>query len=567
MQYNRRPLDTGATLPCNRALVGNLVASPDYYLLIAVEESCYNSASFTHPVEGDWDNRIGPLSIIEGEPPMMTVASRKLRSGAGAVLLLLVGNSVGTSQGTPGNTGTSKTSRSESDKPIFVKDLKVLLPAYSAPKPNTTCDEKLSQGLCQSRIRESDLWRQGYIEFKTGDTLLGLRDYQGAKEHCLVALRATKRLPSADTSSQPQWIASASDHSKDPEECVRKAEGAQDDNDLRAMESMVSLQNLNLRTGDIERAKAEQDELRKQYSSLASSSVQARSFAEQHLKSNWSTVLAWFSSKLSLVFLISLAVLWLYLLLVFYRSLRNSLRRGVLGQSTRWFVQSIKDDQNQSAAGAVMDALSISGNALLRKPFAPPALLLIPPGFGGPDGDGIWWSFFGALRPSFDIEKLPRREIERHRFVLQSELEEVNLKIAGSELSGLVSVVRNISRWFNKGLPAVQGAVLKRERQGQNASWAVRLNATSAFKWAKWLQEERDNDERRQENRRGPQQCLTISVYASTEEQEFVDAIGLAAQRAAFKLFYRLAKPDKDADEITAIAAFHQGVVLLRGYL
>lgn len=60
---------------------------------------------------------------------------------------------------------------------------------------------------------------------------------------------------------------------------------------------------------------------------------------------------------------------------------------------------------------------------------------------------------------------------------------------------------------------------------------------------------------------------LTISVYSSTEEQEFVDAIGLAAQRAAFKLFYRLAMPRKDPDEISAAAAFHQGVVLLRRYL
>jgi hypothetical protein len=480
--------------------------------------------------------------------------------------LIAVGNLLATPQVVRRDAKVDKPPANQTDQPAVIQDLKVFLPAYSAGKHGSTCNEKLAQALCEWRIRETDLWRQGYGELLTGKTLLTLRDYQGAKQHCLVAVQAaSKKLPLGDPLPQRLQPLPASDYSRDAEDCVKQAEDSQDGIDVHAIESLVNLEMLNLKTGDIDKAKAVHDELRKAYSGLAPSSVRARSFAESHLSSgtegDWSAVLAWSRSKLKLlvaqVFIISLAVVWLYLLLRIFRSLRNG-ARGFSRRTTKWFVQYIKDDQNQGAAGAVMDALSVSGNALLRKPFVPPSLLLVPPGFGGPGGGGVWWNFVGAVRPPFEIEKLPRSEIEKHQFVLQNDLEEVNLKIAGSELSGVVSLGRNVARWFNKGTPMVQGAVVKLEGEGQNPSWAVRLTATSAFKWARWLLDDPESEKT---------QSLTMSVYASTEEQEFVDAIGLAAQRAAFKLFYRLAKPGKDTDEITAVAAFHQAVVLLRRYL
>jgi len=345
--------------------------------------------------------------------------------------------------------------------------------------------------------------------------------------------------------------------------CIDMAEDGEDEVNHENLKSLVGSLELYLHNGDLDRAKVLHEELRKRYADLPAYSLSARKYATEELANsssrNWSTGWAWVRSRawllLTQIFLALGGILWLYLLLKMYRGVRNFLRRGRYSRKNkiRWFVQSIKDEARQAGAGAVMDALSIEGNALLRNLFSPPALLLVPPGFGGPQGGGVWWDLFGDPRPPFEIESLPRDQIERHEFVLDEALEEIKVKIAGQEVSGIVGLAKNVSRWFNQGTPTVQGAILKVSPKSAHPSWAVRLTASSGRRWLTWSA--------------GPRRNLTASVYSSTEEQEFIDAIGLAAQRAAFKLFYRLAEPNKDPDEITAVAALHQGIVLLRRYL
>jgi hypothetical protein len=455
----------------------------------------------------------------------------------------------------------------QKDKPAVIQDLNVFLPPYSSSMHPSTCTDKLKQAVCQARIQQLSLWQQGRGELDTGLTLLKVDDYSAAKQHCLLALDASSKAPKETMLVTLPGYPMLPDYSAQAERCISRAESEQDVIDKAGIQALASLTDQYLATGDIEKAKILRDQLQKRYSELPASSSEARKYAEQQLNEtdswSWNTALAWFRSRL-LPLLAQIAVglggiLWVFILLKAYRWIRNVFRRFSPRRKTKWFVQHIKDKEGQAGGGAVMDALSISGNALLREPFRPSSLLLVPPGFSGPQGGGVWWNFFGAVRPTFEVEWVPRENIERHEFVLEEALEEINLKIAGQEVGGMVSLARNVSRWFNRGTPTVQGAILKVLPMGGNPSWAVRLTATSAYRWANWLRTF-NTDKHLYKN-------LTVSVYSSTEEQEFVDAIGLAAQRAAFKLFYRLADPDKDPDEITAVAAFHQGVVLLRRYL
>jgi hypothetical protein len=456
----------------------------------------------------------------------------------------------------------------QTDRPAVIEGLKVFLPAYSSGTHRSGCTDNLKEAICQARIQQVGSWRQGRGELDTGLALLKVYDYSGAKQHCLVALGAKSTgLPQGAVSTPSPGFPSLPDYSVQAEQCIREAETAQDVIDKADITTLTNLTDQYLATGDIDKAKILRDQLQKRYSELPASSSEARKYAEEQLRDtnnwSWSTALAWFRFRvppLLAQIVVGLGgVLWIYILLKAYRWIRNGLRRFSPRRKIKWFVQHIKDRERQAGAGAVMDALSITGNALLREPFRPPSLLLVPPGFSGPQGGGVWWNCFGAVRPTFAVEWVPREDIERHEFVLEEALEEINLKIAGQEVGGIVSLARNVSRWFNKGTPTVQGAILKVIPIGGNPSWSVRLTATSAYRWLNWL--------RTFNTGRRIHKNLTVSVYSSTEEQEFVDAIGLAAQRAAFKLFYRLAEPDKEPDEITAVAAFHQGVVLLRRYL
>jgi len=224
-----------------------------------------------------------------------------------------------------------------------------------------------------------------------------------------------------------------------------------------------------------------------------------------------------------------------------------------------WRVWSVADGDNCGAAGAVMEALKLDNNVLLRDhyrgEFEASSLLLspLPRRIGGEEFPDIWWNFIHDRSVLCGIERLPIDEMKRHSFALEEAFDEIDLKVAGAEIKGVVGILRSLKRWFFKGFPALQ-AYAGRSGADDHANANIRL--TCIYKRS-WL-----------DRQRGPKSANsghedTISVLASTEIQRFADPVSLAAHRAAFKLFYRLAQPSTHPDQVTAIASFHQGVALL----
>jgi hypothetical protein len=457
--------------------------------------------------------------------------------------------------------GTYADESQSQSKEAVIEKLQVYLPGVPGPH---SCTNQLAGSLCQARMKRMASIREGSSELAVGEFWLARLDYATARQHCALAIQSVSgEGPSENGASnfasiEKLGIEIATHGAK----CVEQSLKGQDEIEKENLQRLVAAIETNRRAGDLDKAKILYEELRAKYASLSSSSVNARNyasealgrFADLPLNPPWSSLLTKSTNKLiaslpTIIFLFAACIIVIWLLLAtryFQRVLKHLSSR--LGNTT-WTVESIQDEQKQGAAGAIMDALCMESNPLLRHPFEPPALLLIPPDFG--PSDGIWWSFFGVPRSRFGIEDFPHEAMRRHVFVLNGSFEEVNLKVAGQEVSGLVPLFRNVRRWIRHGFPSVEGAILKTTRTGDGATWAVRLTAIANRTWVEAI----------------GSPDLTVSVHSSSTEQEYVDAIGLAAQRSAFKLFYRLAKPSAHVDMVTAAAAFHQGVILLRRYL
>jgi hypothetical protein len=223
----------------------------------------------------------------------------------------------------------------QKDKPAVIQDLNVFLPPYSSSMRPSTCTDKLKQAVCQARIQQLGLWQQGRGELDTGLTLLKVDDYSAAKQHCLLALEASSKVPKETLLVTLPSYPMLPDYSAQAERCISRAETEQDVIDKAGIQALASLTDQYLATGDIEKAKILRDQLQKRYSELPASSGEARKYAEQQLNEtdswSWNTALAWFRSRL-LPLLAQIAVglggiLWIYILLKAYRWIRNVFRR------------------------------------------------------------------------------------------------------------------------------------------------------------------------------------------------------------------------------------------------
>jgi hypothetical protein len=507
---------------------------------------------------------------------------KQIRNGMFSMLLLLAGMLPATAQ-TQERPPTS--SKADTDQSAVIENLKVYLPRVPEKTTSRSCLSKLESSLCQARIQQEVDLLKANSELAIGQALLGARDFAGARQHCIATIQLLPaKLPwpaTVGTDLKPSTQPNSS--VKDAQTCIRNSEAGQDIIDKTELESLTRAMQLYVQAGEVDKARARFEELRSKYSQLPPSSKDAREYARQQLMQMpqptrggaWAACISWTETKLPVlltkVTVGVIALFYVVFVLRTFRAFKNVLRRLSWTGKITWNVQAIKDEEKQGAAGAVMDALNMGSNSLLRERFRPPALLLTPPGFSGTEADGIWWDFFGDARSEFSVERIPYDGMRQHVFELDESFEEVTIKVAGQEISGFVSLGRNIRRWLMRGMPAVQGAIVKVTVGSAEPAWAVRLTATSRYSWFGELKSQLartlgspTNEQKIAQAKSG---SLTISVHSSTQEQEFVDAIGLAAQRSAFKLFYRLANPAADPDEVTAAAAFHQGVVLLRRYL
>ena len=436
-------------------------------------------------------------------------------------------------------------------------------------KAPTTCYAKSEQQECATSLAEAGRIHQARDEVALCKESKSLGRPEEALGYCDAAL---KLLPSARIMipGEPKAVEDAaaaeletlrSEARKLREELIEqrvKDEKAE-------IDLLVKQSDSELWHGNLDRATAICTEIKQRFIQATGVESEVRSYALQQLNVLAATKkydprywIGWLIANASKTIL---AVLFVCVGLLLALLLLLALRWGVLFSYTwlwnvvwkrvKWTVWTILDEEKQGGAGAVMDSLIMRNNPLLRRQFPPPALLLAPPHFAGASGVGMWWGFLGVSRPLFRIEEIPLEKMQRHVFALDEAFEEVNVKVPGLEISGLVTAVRALRRWLRKGLPSAQGSVVKVKSDAETISWAVRLTCNVS----------------RLGLGRGSPEETTLSVYSSSPDQEYLDAIGLAAQRSAFKLFYRLADPYRNPDEITAIAAFHQAMALLRRYL
>jgi hypothetical protein len=300
-------------------------------------------------------------------------------------------------------------------------------------------------------------------------------------------------------------------------------------------------------------------------------------------RAKWLKWLPWIFTSLPVLFWTILKICgvvvagWLvWLLLVFVRELylrhQKYRTRKLESEGVDWTVWSIRDAQNQGAAGPVMDALNPQNNPLLNKPLKPSSLLLVPSlaathhaAVDDTKESPIWRDFLDPPRDAIDMEILPLREFEKHRFIQIEAFDELDVKVAGVEAKGLIGLLRTLRKWIDRGLPAAQGMVYTLSSKGaEGQSYAcvrITCNWTTAQKALSSPAPRNDPSEHED----SPED-ETLSVFASSVENPSIDAVALSAQRAAFKLFHRLVTKSSPT-YATAVANFHQGVELIDEYI
>lgn len=241
-------------------------------------------------------------------------------------------------------------------------------------------------------------------------------------------------------------------------------------------------------------------------------------------------------------------------------------RDKILPEENLWIVWSVIDETKCGASGAVMDALDSRANPLLRPeqnggsggsfrlqvPLRP-QLWLAPPYLSeqGPARvTTLVWpdllrSVYGDLPyPLTPIEDIPQDK-EMPKFYLDPAYDEVDITVGGFAIKGLIGLRKILRQAVYRKKKSVLGVVSQVESE-KIKCWGVRLNANRPGK--------------RREDR-------TISVYAENSPQEYGDPLSQVAQRAAFKLVLRVLNPALDSNIVTAMAAYRQGIEMLRQLL
>jgi hypothetical protein len=249
-----------------------------------------------------------------------------------------------------------------------------------------------------------------------------------------------------------------------------------------------------------------------------------------------------------------------------------------------WFVWSIRDEVGAGAAGAVIEALDVRTNPLVA-PYIQPEyrkreeararreFLLLPPFLkhsafeddsifrgGSTRSNGVLKDFLGSGFPLTFVEEIVFFPDENNLtegskkdllpvFRLDEAYGEVNLKVGGFEMRGIMGLVTLYKRVRYRRFHNVLGFVSKGEGKG----WAVRLNGQIPARKSRAESE------------------FVASVWADTIDTDFGDPLGLVAQRAAFKLLLRIVddslcreagreRSGYDTNSIHAIANFRQGI-------
>jgi hypothetical protein len=428
-------------------------------------------------------------------------------------------------------------------------------PALRSVKSSTFCDGEKEKSVCALALAKEQAER----DVDLGNYNIEHQHLAAAYQECQEGLKLSPSLPTARS-------------------CVDTVIHELQTERRATLFHKLSAVDARLYRGHIDEALSEIDKIDAELEPTGSPLGVFDGVMDESVESRWkiATILTWLSwilTELPVVFWVmvkALAALFAVIVcLVVLRSAWKTYKRHTKYKNKRlkspvieWNVWSIQDKQNRGAAGPVMDALNTANNPLLSRQFIPSSLLLVPSfALNWGTESLVWRDFLDRPREPIDMEVLPLKEFQKHRFIQVEAFDELDVKVAGVEAKGLIGLFRTLRKLLDRGLPAAQGIVYRLRTGGATpqsyacvritCNWTADVKALTRNR--KRHHRSDDEDDRQDE---------TVSVFASTADDLSIDAIALSAQRAAFKLFHRLALRSSSA-YATAVANFHQGVELI----
>lgn len=223
-----------------------------------------------------------------------------------------------------------------------------------------------------------------------------------------------------------------------------------------------------------------------------------------------------------------------------YRAYRT--RLGPLEVKANWLLLPIEDKQDLGIHALVLEALARMKSEL-ESDVDIPTLLPLRPVRGEPFEPDVWKDFrVDPPRRIREIQDQLQIQLRQHEIELVDAVQDLQLKVGGVELGNVARFMRNTWRWFNVGVPTIAGTAAVAESADGEKEVTIRLT-------------------------RSADGMDFATVLASTSHRTAGEAARLAAERVAYKLLYRFARPECSAAEVDALAARRQGIDLLQRFV
>jgi hypothetical protein len=225
------------------------------------------------------------------------------------------------------------------------------------------------------------------------------------------------------------------------------------------------------------------------------------------------------------------------------RLARSRARWQWLPGRTRWVLRPLSDDTSLGVTGLLADALFRVKTALQGR-MDVPTLLTLRPIAGHPDEPEVWRDF--AIAPPLQIREIEQDvalRFDHHDVELADAFDNLQVKVGGFDISALAKFAKSVRGWFDVGVPTLSGGVVVTAASGGNpASVLIRVTRLGDG-------------------------YLPASLLSSTEHVSAADAAFLAAERAAYKLMYLIARPDCSSIDVDGLAARRQALTLLQRWV
>jgi hypothetical protein len=205
-----------------------------------------------------------------------------------------------------------------------------------------------------------------------------------------------------------------------------------------------------------------------------------------------------------------------------------------LGQKRAWRFVGMGEDA-VGARDAVLDAIRRVPHEVTQPIWTRTRLLLYP----ASQGWEVWEDFAvqendratPVHEPSFNM----KLESGQANQMLAKAFQNLEFSVGAISMAGVARLWAGLVEWWQTGCPTVSGAAREVEVGSGTKHISVRLTASGC-------------------------DTGTVSVLATTDVAEGVDAVAVSAERSAYKLLFRIGQHKDSAKQIDGHAAFRQGV-------